>query len=121
MYCSFNNNTFVNLHLCFTFHFLDYRPRSHWSIDPFGLSPILTYAAKASNLTHAAVQRVHYSVKKFLAQKKNLEFKWRQLWAGKDDKTDIFTHMFPFYSYDVPHTCGPDPKVGHFVSRLFLC
>ncbi|VDL75921.1 unnamed protein product [Nippostrongylus brasiliensis] len=87
-----------------------YTPTTHWSIDPFGLSPTLPYLLSASNISNAAVQRVHYSVKKYLAKNKQLEFMWRQLW-GSHGKRDIRTHMFPFYSYDIPHSCGPDPSV----------
>ncbi|CAD5223595.1 unnamed protein product [Bursaphelenchus okinawaensis] len=90
---------------------MNYKPRSHWSIDPFGLSSVLAQVTKSANLTHMAVQRVHYSVKRYLAERKQLEFRWRQLYAGDSPRTDIRTHMFPFYSYDVPHTCGPDPSV----------
>nr|CDJ93263.1 Glycoside hydrolase and Glycosyl hydrolases 38 domain containing protein [Haemonchus contortus] len=88
----------------------DFTPTNHWSIDPFGLSPSIPYLLSAANITNAAIQRVHYSVKKHLAKNKQLEFMWRQLW-GSHGKPDIRTHMFPFYSYDVPHTCGPDPKI----------
>uniref|UniRef100_A0A1I7S5U6 Alpha-mannosidase n=1 Tax=Bursaphelenchus xylophilus TaxID=6326 RepID=A0A1I7S5U6_BURXY len=90
---------------------LGFKPRSHWSIDPFGLSSVLAHVMKSANLTHMAVQRVHYSIKKYLAERKQLEFRWRQLFAGNSARTDIRTHMFPFYSYDVPHTCGPDPSI----------
>ncbi|CAJ0596739.1 unnamed protein product [Cylicocyclus nassatus] len=91
-------------------HLGGFRPTSHWSIDPFGLSPSIPYLLTAANITNAAIQRVHYSVKKHLAKKKQLEFMWRQLW-GAHGKQDMRTHLFPFYSYDVPHTCGPNPAV----------
>uniref|UniRef100_A0A183C212 B box-type domain-containing protein n=1 Tax=Globodera pallida TaxID=36090 RepID=A0A183C212_GLOPA len=87
---------------------LGYTPRHHWSIDPFGLSPTLSYVLNRANLTHMAIQRVHYAVKKHLAQQRQLEFVWRQMFSFP---ADIVTHMFPFYSYDAPHSCGPDPKV----------
>uniref|UniRef100_A0A914XKE6 mannosyl-oligosaccharide 1,3-1,6-alpha-mannosidase n=1 Tax=Plectus sambesii TaxID=2011161 RepID=A0A914XKE6_9BILA len=90
---------------------LDYQPTNHWSIDPFGLSPSIAYILKKANMTNMVIQRVHYVIKRHLAKNKQLEFMWRQLWSGDSDKTDISAHMFPFYSYDVPHTCGPDPKI----------
>lgn len=104
---------------------LDYRPQSHWSIDPFGLSPTLAQFIKSANLTQMTINRVHYSVKKFLAETKQLEFRWRQLYA-QDGETDIRTHMMPFrgwvslshqiylirsFSYAAALTCGPDPNV----------
>ncbi|XP_025418812.1 alpha-mannosidase 2 [Sipha flava] len=84
-----------------------------WCIDPFGVSPTMPYILNKMQFSSLVIQRTHYNIKKYLAKQKQLEFRWRQHWDTEcnSNKNELFTHMMPFYSYDIPHTCGPDPSI----------
>ncbi|GBG76570.1 hypothetical protein CBR_g22451 [Chara braunii] len=88
-------------------------PKENWGTDPFGVSSTMAYLLEQMGFEHMVVQRVHYEVKKALAQRRSLEFLWQQHWAEvtRQPISMILCHVMPFYSYDVPHTCGPDPSV----------
>ncbi|XP_045923805.1 alpha-mannosidase 2-like [Micropterus dolomieu] len=89
---------------------LGVKPSSGWAVDPFGHSPSMTYLLKGAGLQNMLIQRTHYTIKKHFAQQQTLEFQWRQSWDSSP-RSDIMCHMMPFYSYDIPHTCGPNPAV----------
>ncbi|XP_048738238.1 alpha-mannosidase 2-like isoform X2 [Ostrea edulis] len=89
---------------------LKVKPKNSWAIDPFGHSGTVPYLWKKAGLENMVIQRIHQATKGSLAQKKSLEFLWRQPWDN-NGSLDILCHVMPYMLYTVKHTCGPNPYV----------
>ncbi|CAG7820893.1 unnamed protein product, partial [Allacma fusca] len=86
-------------------------PRNGWEIDPFGLSQSFSHLRRLSGMENTVITRMHYQMKNYLAERKSLEFQWKQQWCEDDISMDgLFTHILPF-AYDTSHMCGFDDKI----------
>ena len=79
-------------------------------MDPFGQSAVMAQVLKRMGYDAMYINRVQYAIKRVLAEQHNMDFIWRQHWDSVGS-TDMMVHMHPFFNYDVPHSCGPQPGV----------
>ncbi|XP_076370606.1 alpha-mannosidase 2-like isoform X1 [Tachypleus tridentatus] len=90
-------------------------PSNAWSIDPFGHSSTLPYLLKLAGMKNMFIQRTHFAWKQYLAEKKQLEFWWKQNFNSFSQNQfhdkDILCHMSPFDLYSIKHSCGPHQRV----------
>lgn len=63
------------------YHYYYYLYSYSWCIDPFGVSSTMPYILNRMKFSSLVIQRTHYSIKKYLAKQKQLEFRWRQHWG----------------------------------------
>jgi len=89
---------------------LGVKPKSSWSVDPFGHGSAFPYVLKASGVDGMVIMRIHYAWKEWFAKEQSGDFMWRQVWdpAGKD--TGILCHNFPYDIYSIKGSCGPQSQ-----------
>lgn len=86
-----------------------WHPRSSWSNDPFGYSSSVAHLYHLAGIRHMMILRIHYMVKRQLAQNRALQFYWKQPWDSTG-VSSIFTHLEPSGLYSTKHSCGPSEE-----------
>ena len=59
---------------------LGVRPNISWSIDPFGHSPTMAYIYRRAGFDAMLIQRVHYEMKRMLAEQRNHHPEWSNVY-----------------------------------------
>ncbi|KAI4465181.1 alpha-mannosidase [Holotrichia oblita] len=90
---------------------LEIKPKSGWSIDPFGHGSTQPYLMALSGIKGTVIQRIHYAWKQWLAYKQYGDFKWIPNWSPSDRRSVMLTHNQPFDIYSIKHSCGPHPYI----------
>ena len=123
--------TFYNLGHQWVLKTFGVKPRTSWSVDPFGHGGTFPYVLKASGVDKGMViMRIHYAWKEFFAREQSGDFMWQQRWdtspgggGGTDEgaysentvrkpgKHSILCHNFPYDIYSVKGSCGPSADV----------
>ncbi|KAF7278990.1 hypothetical protein GWI33_007795 [Rhynchophorus ferrugineus] len=90
---------------------LGIKPKSGWSVDPFGHGSTVPYLLGQSGLRGTVIQRIHYAWKQWLALKQYGDFRWVPSWNSNSGTGSILTHNQPFDIYSIKHSCGPHPYI----------
>lgn len=90
---------------------LGIKPKSGWSVDPFGHGSTVPYLLSASGIKGTVIQRIHYAWKQWLALKQYGDFRWVPNWSPSDSYGSMLTHNQPFDIYSIKHSCGPHPYI----------
>lgn len=90
---------------------LGIKPKTGWSVDPFGHGSTVPYLLGAAGLRGTVIQRIHYAWKQWLAFKQYGDFRWVPSWSPNDPTGSILTHNQPFDIYSIKHSCGPHPYI----------
>ncbi|XP_044752523.1 alpha-mannosidase 2 [Coccinella septempunctata] len=90
---------------------LGVKPKSGWSVDPFGHGSTVPYLLAKSGIKGTVIQRIHYAWKQWLALKQYGDFRWIPQWSPSDPSGTLLTHNQPFDIYSIKHSCGPHPYI----------
>ncbi|CAB4057632.1 MAN2C1 [Lepeophtheirus salmonis] len=88
----------------------DTKPKTSWSIDPFGHGKTFPYVLRISGIDSMLIMRIHYAWKEWFAKNQNGDFLWSQSWDRYGDYS-ILCHNFPYDIYSIKGSCGPSSKI----------